>query len=89
MRGLRASLDALASGARSVSAASFGHLDGSRRASASVTAAMINPSATASSQETGAAVMSALLPKPMQGTTSVVRLATAAGKARMMRNQQA
>ena len=62
---------------------------GSRRASASVTATMINPSATASSQETGAAVMSALLPKPMQGTTSVVRLATAAGKARMMRNQQA
>ena len=30
----------------------------------------------------------ALLPKPMQGTTSVVRPATEAGNARMMRNQQ-
>jgi hypothetical protein len=62
---------------------------GSRRVSASVTAATISASAMPSSQETGAAVSSALLPKPMHGTTSVVRLATAAGSARMMRNQQA
>ena len=43
---------------------------------ASATAATIRPSAAPSSQETGAPVISALLPNPMHGTTSVVSKAT-------------